>query len=429
MQVTIEQLKDHADATVTLRGWVDNLRSSGKIAFLILRDGTGRCQCVVSKKEVGEEAFAAVKELTQESSVSVTGRVNLDERAPGGAEVHVDSVDVHQRAEEYPITPKEHGSSFLLDHRHLWIRSSRQHAVLRIRAEVIRALQEFFDTRGFLRVDSPVLTSNACEGTSTLFETDYFGEPAFLTQSGQLYAEASAMAFGKVYCFGPTFRAEKSKTRRHLTEFWMVEPEVAYLQLDGLLELAEQFVSHIVQSVLKNRRPELETLERDVSKLENIVPPFPRIRYDEAMKILKEAGSETPYGDDFGAPDETILSERHDKPVMVTHYPKAVKAFYMAEDPDDPNLALCMDMLAPEGYGEVIGGSEREADLDKLLARMKEHDIAPETMDWYLDLRKYGSVPHAGFGLGVERVVTWICGINHLRETIPFPRMLNRIRP
>jgi asparaginyl-tRNA synthetase len=429
MHVTIEQLRDHAAATVTLRGWVDNLRSSGKIAFLILRDGTGRCQCVVSRKEVGEEAFGAVKELTQESSVSVTGRVNLDDRAPGGAEIHVDSVEVHQKAQEYPITPKEHGSSFLLDHRHLWIRSSRQHAVLRIRAEVIRALQEFFDTRGFLRVDSPILTSNACEGTSTLFETDYFGEPAFLTQSGQLYAEASAMAFGKVYCFGPTFRAEKSKTRRHLTEFWMVEPEVAYLKLDGLLELAEEFVSHIVQSVLRNRRPELDVLERDVSRLEAIVPPFPRIRYDEAMKILREAGSETPYGDDFGAPDETILSERHEKPLMVTHYPRAVKAFYMAEDPENPDLALCVDMLAPEGYGEVIGGSEREADLDKLLARMKEHDIAPDTMQWYLDLRKYGSVPHAGFGLGVERAVTWICGINHLRETIPFPRMLNRIRP
>jgi len=428
-QTYVEDLKSHAGETVTLRGWVYNLRSSGKIAFLILRDGTGRVQCVVSRKEVGEEPFERVRGLTQESSVTVTGRVNLDDRAPGGAEIHVDSVEVHQVAQDYPITPKEHGSSFLLDQRHLWIRSTKQHAVLRIRAEVIRALQEFFDDRGFLRVDSPILTSNACEGTSTLFETDYFGEPAYLTQSGQLYAEASAMAFGKVYCFGPTFRAEKSKTRRHLTEFWMVEPEVAYLRLEGLLALAEEFVTHIVQSVLARRRPELETLERDVSRLESVVPPFPRVRYDEAVKIAQEGGSEMPYGEDFGAPEETIISERFDRPVMVTHYPRQVKAFYMAADPENPDLARCVDVLAPEGYGEIIGGSEREADHDTLVARMREHDIDPATMPWYLDLRKYGSVPHSGFGLGVERVVTWICGIHHLRETIPFPRMLNRIRP
>jgi len=429
MHTYVENLKDHAGESVTLKGWVYNFRSSGKIAFLILRDGTGRTQCILSKKELGDEAFERAKTLTQESSLIVTGRVNLDERAPGGAEIHVESFEILQIAGDYPITPKEHGSAFLLDHRHLWMRSSKQHAILRIRAEVVRAIQEFFDTRGYLRIDSPILTANACEGTSTLFETEYFGEPAFLTQSGQLYAEASAMAFGRVYCFGPTFRAEKSKTRRHLTEFWMVEPEVAFLQLDGLLELAEQFVSHIVQSVLASRRSELETLERDVTKLESIVPPFPRIRYDEAMRIAHEGGSETPYGEDFGAADETIISAKYDRPVMVTHYPRNVKAFYMAADPNQPEFALCMDMLAPEGYGEIIGGSERESDLDRLLERMKEEDVARETMEWYLDLRRFGSVPHAGFGLGVERVVTWICGIHHLRETIPFPRLLNRLRP
>jgi asparaginyl-tRNA synthetase len=425
----VEDLKTRAGEIVTLRGWVDNFRSSGKIAFLILRDGTGRTQCVLSRKEVGDDAFTRASALTQESSVSVTGRVNLDDRAPGGAEIHVQSFEVHQLAAEYPITPKEHGSPFLLDHRHLWIRSSRQHAILRIRAEVIRALQEFLDDRGYLRVDSPILTSNACEGTSTLFETDYFGEKAFLTQSGQLYAEASAMAFGKVYCFGPTFRAEKSKTRRHLTEFWMVEPEAAYMKLDELLVLAEEFVTHIVRSVLARRRPELETLERDVSKLERVEPPFPRISYDEAVKLAQAGGSEMPWGGDFGAPEETIISEKFDRPVLVTRYPRAVKAFYMAADPQNPDLALCVDMLAPEGYGEIIGGSEREADHDVLVERMREHAIDPATMPWYLDLRKYGTVPHAGFGLGVERVVTWICGIHHLRETVPFPRMLNRIRP
>jgi asparaginyl-tRNA synthetase len=429
MQNWIEELGAHADETVTLRGWVDQLRSSGKILFLILRDGTGRCQCVASRKDVGDELFERIKQLPQETSLAVTGRVRLDERAPGGAEIHVSGAEVGQVAGEYPITPKEHGSPFLLDHRHLWIRSAKQHAVLRVRAEVIRAIQEFFDDRKFLRVDSPILTANACEGTSTLFETDYFGEKAYLTQSGQLYAEASAMAFGKVYCFGPTFRAEKSKTRRHLTEFWMVEPEVAWLDLEGLLELAEQFVAHIVRSVLERRGAELRVLERDVSKLEGIAPPFPRIRYADAMAILRDAGSETPFGEDFGAPDETLISARFDKPVMVTHYPAKVKAFYMAADPADPELALCVDMLAPEGYGEILGGSQREADLDRLLARMEEHGVPREPLEWYLDLRRFGSVPHSGFGLGVERVVTWLCGINHLRETIPFPRMLTRLRP
>jgi asparaginyl-tRNA synthetase len=429
MQTYIEELKNHAGESVRLSGWVDNLRSSGKIAFLILRDGTGRAQCILSKKEVGEEAFARARALTQETALSVTGKVNLDDRAPGGAEIHVESIEVHHEAQDYPITPKEHGSPFLLDHRHLWMRSSKQHAVLRIRAEVIRAIAEFFDDRGYVRIDSPVLTSNACEGTSTLFETDYFGQPAYLTQSGQLYAEASAMAFGKVYCFGPTFRAEKSKTRRHLTEFWMVEPEVAYMRLEEMLELAEEFVSHLVQSVRERRRPELETLERDLAKLETIRPPFPRIRYEEAIRLAQEGGSEVQFGEDFGAPDETLISEKFDRPVMVTHYPREVKAFYMSVDPENPELARCVDVLAPEGYGEIIGGSEREWDFDKLAARMEEEDIPRETMEWYLDLRRYGSVPHAGFGLGVERAVTWICGIKHLRETIPFPRMLNRLRP
>ncbi len=429
MQTYVEELKQRGGQEVLVRGWVDNLRSSGKILFLIVRDGTGRVQCVLSKKDVGDEVFEHARTLTQESSVSVQGRVNLDERAPGGAELHVSGITIHQVAQDFPITPKEHGDAFLLDHRHLWIRSRQQHAILRVRAEVIRAIQEFFDDRGYLRVDSPILTGNACEGTSTLFETDYFGEPAYLTQSGQLYAEASAMAFGKVYCFGPTFRAEKSKTRRHLTEFWMVEPEVAFMQLPELQVLAEEFVSHIVQSVLKNRREELAVLERDVTKLENVKPPFPRIRYDDAIDIARRKGSTIERGSDFGAPDETLVSEEYDRPVMVTHYPREVKAFYMARDPENAERVLCLDMLAPEGYGEIIGGSEREANLDILVRRMEEEGIPREPLEWFLDLRRYGSVPHAGFGLGVERTVTWICGINHLRETIPFPRMIHRIHP
>ncbi|MDP6801828.1 MAG: asparagine--tRNA ligase [Gemmatimonadota bacterium] len=425
----VEDLRNHSEETVTLRGWVDNVRSSGKILFLILRDGTGRVQCVLAKKEVGEELFDRARGLPQESAVTVTGTVSLDDRAPGGAELHASGVEVLAEAEPFPITPKEHGAAYLLDHRHLWLRSARQHAILRVRAEVIRSLQEFFDTRGFLRVDSPILTSNACEGTSTLFSTDYFGQEAYLSQSGQLYAEASALAFGKVYCYGPTFRAEKSKTRRHLTEFWMVEPEVAHLTLPGLLELAEEFVSHIVQSVLKNRRLELESLGRDLSRLEKIVPPFPRLRYAEAIAIAREGGSEVTDGEDLGAPDETRIAERYDKPVMVTHYPQQVKAFYMARDPEEPDRALCVDMLAPEGYGEIIGGSEREADLDRLLERMRHEEIPEETLSWYTDLRRYGTVPHAGFGLGVERVVAWLCGITHVRETIPFPRLIHRLNP
>lgn len=429
MQTYIEELKRHGGEEVQIRGWVDNLRSSGKILFLILRDGTGRVQGVASKKDLGDEAFETAKGLTQESSVSVTGVVQLDERAPGGVELHLRSIEIHQLAQEFPITPKEHGDAFLLDHRHLWIRSSKQHAVLRVRAQVVRAIQEFFDDRGYLRIDSPILTGNACEGTSTLFETDYFGERAYLTQSGQLYAEASAMAFGKVYCFGPTFRAEKSKTRRHLTEFWMVEPEVAYLQLPGLLELAEEFVTYIVKSVLKNRREELLHLERDLSKLEAIEPPFPRLRYDDAIAIARRKGSEIPIGSDLGAPEESLIVEDFDRPVMVTHYPREVKAFYMARDPENTERVLCVDMLAPEGYGEIIGGSEREASLALLEARMAEEGIPRESLEWYLDLRRYGSVPHAGFGLGVERTVTWICGIKHVRETIAFPRLIHRIHP
>jgi len=429
MQSYIEDLKQKDGETVQIRGWVDNLRSSGKILFLIVRDGTGRTQCIVSKNDVGEETFERAKALSQESSVTITGKVRKDDRAPGGVEVQTSAIEIHQVASDYPITPKEHGDAFLLDHRHLWIRSRQQHAILRIRAEVVRAIQEFFDTRGYLRVDSPILTGNACEGTSTLFETDYFGERAFLTQSGQLYVEAAAMAFGKVYCFGPTFRAEKSKTRRHLTEFWMVEPEVAYLQLPGLLELAEQFVTHIVQSVVKNRREELVALERDVSKLEKIEPPFPRIRYDDAIRIAQQKGSTIEVGSDFGAPEETLVSEEYDLPLMVTHYPRQVKAFYMARDPENVERVLCLDMLAPEGYGEIIGGSEREANLDLLLQRMEEENIPRKDLEWYLDLRRFGTVPHAGFGLGVERTVTWICGIKHLRETIPFPRMIHRIYP
>jgi asparaginyl-tRNA synthetase len=429
MQSYVQDLKQKGGETVLIRGWVDQLRSSGKILFLIVRDGTGRVQCVVSKNDVGEELFERAKSLTQESSVSVTGKARLDERAPGGVEIQTTSLEIHQVASEYPITPKEHGDAFLLDHRHLWIRSSRQHAVLRVRAEIIRAIQEFFDTRGFLRVDSPILTGNACEGTSTLFETDYFGERAYLTQSGQLYAEAAAMAFGKVYCFGPTFRAEKSKTRRHLTEFWMIEPEVAYLQLPGLLELAEEFVTHLVQSALKNRAEELAVLGRDTSKLESVKPPFPRIRYDDAIKIVRQKGSQLESGSDFGAPEETLLSEEFDRPVMVTHYPRQVKAFYMARDSEDPDRVLCVDMLASEGYGEILGGSEREANIDHLLERMDEEKIPRKDMEWYLDLRRFGSVPHAGFGLGLERTVTWICGIKHLRETIPFPRMIHRLYP
>jgi len=435
---TIATLGRYEGQSVTLKGWLYNSRESGKLIFPIFRDGTGTVQGVAHVKSVPAEVFETLKGLTQESSVIVTGKVRADQRAPGGYELDVENVEVVQRVPEsdpYPITLKEHGVDFLMERRHLWIRSPRQSAILRIRAEIMRSAAEFFDSNGFIRTDPPILTPAACEGTSTLFPVDYFGDPAFLTQSGQLYIESTALALGKVYSFGPTFRAEKSKTRRHLTEFWMIEPEVAYLDLDGLLELAENFISHIVQNVVKNRRPELETIGRDVAKLEAIVPPFPRLRYDEAADMLNQAFKdgklENPfeYGNDFGSPDETYLSNQFDLPVMVHRYPADVKAFYMEPDPKDSKYALCVDVLAPEGYGEVIGGSQRVSSYDLLMSRIHAHNLPVEAFQWYLDLRRYGSVPHSGFGMGIERAVAWICGLDHVRETIPFARTLHRIYP
>jgi len=435
---TIAQIGRFEGQSVILRGWLYNSRESGKLLFPIFRDGTGTIQGVAHVKSVPPEVFESLKNLTQESSVIVTGKVRADKRAPGGYELDVEDIQVVQRVPEsdpYPITLKEHGVDFLMEHRHLWIRSPRQAAILRIRAEIMRATAEFFDTNGFVRTDPPILTPAACEGTSTLFPVDYFGDPAFLTQSGQLYAEATALALGKVYSFGPTFRAEKSKTRRHLTEFWMVEPEVAYMDLDGLLELSENCLSHIVQSVLKNRAPELQTIGRDISKLEPVKAPFPRLRYDEAARMLNEAHAKGElenafeYGNDFGSPDETWLSSQYDRPVMVHRYPAEVKAFYMEPDPQDPRYALCVDVLAPEGYGEVIGGSQRVSSYELLSSRIDQHNLPREAFQWYLDLRRYGSVPHAGFGMGIERVVSWVCGLEHVRETIPFARTLTRIYP
>ena len=428
---TVEKLNEHVGQTITLRGWVYNRTSKGKLHFVQLRDGTGHAQCVLFKKNVPEELFEAVGTAGQESSIVLTGEVKADERAPGGYEISVTDGHVLQAVEEYPITPKDHGVDFLLSRRHLWLRSKRQWAVMRIRDAVITAMRGFFDERGFVCIDSPIFTPNACEGTSTLFELEYFeDDKAYLTQSGQLYAEASAMALGKVYCFGPTFRAEKSKTRRHLTEFWMLEPEVAYADLDDVMELAEDLLVHTVQEVLRRRRPELEALERDLSKLEAIQKPFPRITYEEASKILLEhPDSEFVAGDDFGAPDETILSNMHDRPTMITRYPKEVKAFYMKEDPEDDSKVLCVDVIAPEGVGEIIGGSQREDSLEVLERKVAEHDLPEDAFDWYLDLRRYGSVPHGGFGLGLERTVGWICGLEHVRETAPYPRMMTRIRP
>ncbi len=435
---TIATLGQHDGQTVTLHGWLYNLRESGKLLFPIFRDGTGTIQGVAHVKSVPAEVFDAFKGLTQESSVIVTGKVRADKRAPGGYELDVLDVQVVQRVPEsdpYPITLKEHGVDFLMEHRHLWVRSPRQSAILRIRAEIMRAAAEYFDSNGFIRTDPPILTPAACEGTSTLFPVDYFGDPAYLTQSGQLYIESTALALGKVYSFGPTFRAEKSKTRRHLTEFWMIEPEVAYCDLDGLLKLAEDFLSHIVQSVLKNRASELQVIGRDVAKLEAIIPPFPRITYDDAVSMLNAAHKtgqlEQPfeYGNDFGSPDETWLSSQFDRPVMVNRYPANVKAFYMEPDPMNPNLALCVDVLAPEGYGEIIGGSQRVSKYELLLSRIEQHQLPKEAFEWYLDLRRYGSVPHSGFGMGIERAVAWICGLDHVRETIPFARTLHRIYP
>lgn len=428
-QVYISDVSQHVGKRVKIYGWLYNKRSSGKLWFLLVRDGTGIIQSVVFQGDVSDEVFNRCEEVTQESSVAVTGTVREDRRAPGGYELQLEDVQIFQLAVDYPITPKEHGTTFLMDHRHLWLRSSRQHAILRIRHEIIRACRDFFDTRGFVLLDAPVFTPAACEGTTTLFETDYFGHKAYLTQSGQLYMEAGAMAFGKVYCFGPTFRAEKSKTRRHLTEFWMIEPEVAYMDLDGDMDLAEDFVTYLVERVLENRGQELETIERDIGPLEKIKKPFPRIRYDEAVEILKKKNVEFQWGDDFGGTDETVISGNFDRPVMVHRYPAQVKAFYMKNDPEQPDRALCVDMLAPEGYGEIIGGGQREDDLETLEKKIVEHNLPKEAFEWYLDLRRYGTVPHAGFGLGIERTVAWLCGLKHVRETIPFPRLLHRNYP
>jgi asparaginyl-tRNA synthetase len=430
--VSIEHVGKHAGQEVTIRGWLYNLREAGKLLFPIFRDGTGLLQGVVAQKE-RPEAFAALRGLTQESSVIVTGSIRPEARAPGGFEMGVTNVEVVQAipdAQPYPIQLKEHGVDFLLDRRHLWIRTPRQAAILRIRAEAIRAAREFMDGQGYTLTDTPIFTPAACEGTTTLFEVQYVDdEKAYLTQSGQLYLEATAAALGKVYCFGPTFRAEKSKTRRHLTEFWMLEPEAAYAHLEDMMELAEGLVSHVVQSAVKNRRAELETLKRDVSKLESVKPPFPRMSYDDAVKALQERGNPAKWGDDFGGDEETILSSQYDRPVMIHRYPASIKAFYMEPDPQRPDLALGFDVLAPEGYGEIIGGGERVSGYDLLVKRLREQGLPEESFQWYLDLRRYGSVPHAGFGLGLERTVGWICGTEHVREVIPFPRMIYRVYP
>lgn len=427
---TIGQIGDHAGKTVTLRGWLRGRRSSGKLQFLQVRDGSGTIQCTLFRPEVAPEVFEAAAHLAQETSLEVDGEVRPDPRAPGGYELSVrDLRVVSAPAAEYPISPKEHGTAFLLDHRHLWLRSRRQNAILRVRSSVVRACREYFDDRGFTLVDAPIFTPSACEGTSTLFAVDYFGEPAYLTQSGQLYIEAAAMALGKVYCFGPTFRAEKSKTRRHLTEFWMVEPEVAFMDLQGDMDLAEDFLVEVVGRVVRERRTELDALERDVAALERVVKPFPRITYDEALVRLRGAGKPVEWGDDFGGDEETVLASQFDRPVLVHRYPAQVKAFYMKGDPDDSRLALCVDVLAPEGYGEIIGGGQREDDLATLQRKIAEHGLPESAFSWYLDLRRYGSVPHAGFGMGIERMVAWLCGLHHVRETIPFPRMLERLTP
>jgi asparaginyl-tRNA synthetase len=435
-QTYINQLSEHDGQEVTLKGWLYNLRSSGKILFPQLRDGTGVVQCVVLKNSIAPEVWESLKGLGQESALMIRGKVRADSRAPGGYEIDVVNAEVLQEVHDYPITPKEHGTEFLMDHRHLWLRSRRQHAVLKIRHTVVQAVRNFLDNDGFILADAPIFTPAACEGTTTLFEVDYFeGEKAYLTQSGQLYNEATAAAFGKTYCFGPTFRAEKSKTRRHLTEFWMVEPEMAYATLEDVMSLSERMLSYIAARVLEDRGEELKQLERDPAKLESIVPPFPRLHYDDAVKMLQEGHEKGlveasfEWGGDFGAPDESYISNQFDRPVMVHHYPAAVKAFYMARDPERAELALGVDVLAPEGYGEVIGGGQRATSLQFLQEQIALHGLPEEAFQWYLDLRRYGSVPHAGFGMGIERCTAWMCGIEHIRETIPFPRMLYRIRP
>ncbi|MEC0089714.1 asparagine--tRNA ligase [Paenibacillus macquariensis subsp. defensor] len=425
----IRDVFKHVGETVTIGSWINNKRSSGKIQFLQLRDGSGYIQGVVVKSEVTEEVWDAAKSLTQESSLYVTGIIREEPRSASGYEMSVTGIEVIHITENYPITPKEHGVDFLMDHRHLWLRSNKQRAILVIRAEIIRSVREFFDTNGFTLVDPPILTPTSAEGTTNLFHTKYFDEDAYLTQSGQLYMEAAAMALGKVYSFGPTFRAEKSKTRRHLIEFWMIEPEMAFTDHEESLRVQENFISYVVQSVLKNCRTELEAVGRDVSKLEQIQAPFPRITYDEAIEFLHGKGFDIPWGDDFGAPHETAIAESHDKPVFITHYPVGIKSFYMKPDPTRPEVVLCADMIAPEGYGEIIGGSQRIDDQALLEERFKEHNLSLETYQWYMDLRKYGSVPHSGFGLGLERTVAWICGLDHVRETIAFPRTLYRLYP
>lgn len=427
--VSIGQIAQYEGQDITIKGWIRLRRSSGKLSFLTVRDGTGDIQAIVSKATVGDEQFAVCGQVTQESSVILTGQLRKDARAPGGFELDVANFRVVHLAEPFPIQPKEHGVGFLMEHRHLWLRSSRQHAILRVRHEIIRTCRNFFDERDFTLIDTPIFTPNACEGTTTLFQTQYFDQVAYLAQSGQLYGEAAAAAFGKIYCFGPTFRAEKSKTRRHLMEFWMVEPEIAFAELSDVMQLAEELVSVVIQRVLENRRAELDILERDVAALEAMIPPFPRITYEEAIARLKEHGVDIQFGDDFGSEQETVLAKSFDRPVLVHRYPAAAKAFYMARDPERPDLALCMDMLAPEGYGEIIGGGQRIHDLETLREQIAAHDLPEEAFKWYVDLRRYGSVPHAGFGMGIERVVAWICGLDHVRETIPFPRMLYTLYP
>ena len=434
-QTYINELKNHIGEVVTLKGWLYNARSSGKLVFLQLRDGTGIVQCVVFKGN-SEEVFERSKSLGQESSIIVKGSVKADERSPIGVEIDVNDVEVLQNAADYPITPKEHGTEFLMDNRHLWIRSKKQHAVLKVRHTVIKATRDYFDDNGFILADTPIFTPAACEGTTTLFEVDYFNDDkAYLTQSGQLYNEATAAAFGKSYAFGPVFRAEKSKTRRHLTEFWMVEPEMAYANLDDVMTIGEDLITYIVERVLNARQEELKTLERDVSRLEAITKPFPRVHYDEAVKILQEGfrkgemENDFEWGGDFGAPDETYISKQFDAPVFVHHFPAVIKAFYFERDSQRPELALGADLLAPEGYGEIIGGGERAMNLEFLEKQIEAHNLPRESFEWYLDLRRFGTVPHAGFGMGIERTTAWMCGIEHVRETIPFPRMLYRLKP
>lgn len=428
-KIMIKDLHSLIGEKVQLEGWVYNKRSSGKVRFLILRDGTGYLQCVGFIKDVSPEVFELMDKITLESSLKVEGIVRKEERAIGGVELSLTDLTLYHLAEEYPISKKEHGKAFLMENRHLWLRSSRQVAILRIRSEIEQSFRDYFYNNGFTLIDSPILTPAACEGTTTLFETDYFGQKAYLSQSGQLYLEPACMAFGKVYCFGPTFRAEKSKTRRHLMEFWMLEPEVAFAGLEDIMELAEDFLCYVVGRVLDKSREELKKIERDISKLEKVQKPFLRMRYSEAIEKLKQLGSDIKYGDDFGGDDETLLTQNEEKPIMVHRYPANVKAFYMEPDPLDPQLALCVDVLAPEGYGEIIGGSERISDHDLLLKRIQEHNLPVSAFQWYLDIRKYGTVKHGGFGIGLERTVSWICGLSHVRETIPYPRMLYKLYP